>query len=611
MLKKFLIGTFALALVLSVGVLTADAFSGATLRVGSKGADVIELQTKLGLTADGSFGPMTKAGVMAFQASNGLTADGVAGPMTLAKMSASVVGGTYPAGCTSNTGFSSTTGQSCAVVTTLPAGCTSTVGFSSTTGQKCDGAVVVGTDNGPLVGGAGDIIITQTSTGVESEVAEGNTENVLGFKVEADDSDLAITNVKLTLVESADNAMSYRLADYVNSVEIYKGSTKLASVDSSDFSKDGTSYSKSVNLTNAIVRDGNKDTFYVKVEAVSNLDSADVGKMWDVTLDSVRFQDATGVIMSEEVTTVTEDFEVTDLASSSDVKLTISKATTSPSIGNVEVSDTSSTDDVKLLEFKLKAAGSDMSFDTLSVVVTPTGATSAQMVDTYFLYNGSEELASTDTTTTGFDLNNDGDELDLDEATAIVATFDLDDTFTIDADDTETFTVKANMLEVDGVNFTQGDSLAVKLLPAGIEVENENSDVVTDESGSAVGSVQSFYYEGAIVTYVSDSFTAENVGDGIDGTIAMKFKVTAFGDNDIVLADDATDLTYVLTGGLETDAVLTSSDLTADAGDFTVTAGDNATFTLSVKFDTTAGFVQLELTHVGTTGVSNVKTAAH
>lgn len=592
MLKKFLIGTFALALMLSASVALASYdFGTTTLRVGSKGDYVKTLQTLVGATpVDGNFGPMTAAKVKAWQANNGLTADGVFGPASMAKANLGL-GGT-------------TTG-------TLPAGCTSTGGFSSTTGAKCDGSTTGGTTEGPLVGGAGDILVTQTSASVEAEVAEGNSENVLGFKVEADGSDLAVTSAKLTLVESANDAKSYRLGDYITSVDVYKGSTKVASIDAADFSKDGTSYSKSLTLANAIVRDGNKDTFYVKVEAVSNLDSADIDKLWDVTLDSVRFQDATGVIMSEDTSTITEDFTVTDLASSSDVKLTISKATSSPAIGNVEVSDTSSTNDVKLLDFKLKAAGSDMSFDTLSVVVTSTGATSAQMVDTYFLYNGTDELASTDTTTIGFDLNDDGDEADAGEAVAVVATFDLDDTFTIDADATETFVVKADLLEVDGVNFTQGDSLAVKLLPAGIEMENENGDVVTDESGSAVGAVQSFYYEGAIVTYVSDSFTAENSADNIDGTISMKFKLTAFGDNDIVLADDGNDLTYVLSGGTETDAILTSSDLTVDAGDFTVSAGDTATFTLSVKFSTTAGFVQLELTDVLTTGVTNVKTAAH
>ena len=56
------------------------------LKVGSKGDAVKELQTLLGITADGQFGPMTEKSVRAFQSVNKLVVDGVAGPYTLAKL---------------------------------------------------------------------------------------------------------------------------------------------------------------------------------------------------------------------------------------------------------------------------------------------------------------------------------------------------------------------------------------------------------------------------------------------------------------------------------------------------------------------------------------------
>lgn len=56
------------------------------LKVGSKGDDVKKLQTKLGLTADGSFGPGTEKAVKEWQAKNGLTADGIVGDATWNKM---------------------------------------------------------------------------------------------------------------------------------------------------------------------------------------------------------------------------------------------------------------------------------------------------------------------------------------------------------------------------------------------------------------------------------------------------------------------------------------------------------------------------------------------
>lgn len=60
--------------------------SGGILRRGSKGDDVKRIQAKLGLKADGDFGPGTEAALKKWQAANGLTADGVAGPKTLAKL---------------------------------------------------------------------------------------------------------------------------------------------------------------------------------------------------------------------------------------------------------------------------------------------------------------------------------------------------------------------------------------------------------------------------------------------------------------------------------------------------------------------------------------------
>ncbi|HQY60127.1 MAG: peptidoglycan-binding protein [Myxococcales bacterium] len=54
----------------------------AMLRRGLSGEPVRILQERLGLTADGIFGPNTEAAVREFQSNNGLQVDGVAGPDT-------------------------------------------------------------------------------------------------------------------------------------------------------------------------------------------------------------------------------------------------------------------------------------------------------------------------------------------------------------------------------------------------------------------------------------------------------------------------------------------------------------------------------------------------
>jgi putative chitinase len=56
------------------------------LKNGSNGEDVKKLQAKLGLAADGIFGPGTEKKVKEWQAANGLTADGIVGAGTWGKM---------------------------------------------------------------------------------------------------------------------------------------------------------------------------------------------------------------------------------------------------------------------------------------------------------------------------------------------------------------------------------------------------------------------------------------------------------------------------------------------------------------------------------------------
>jgi putative chitinase len=56
------------------------------LKLGSKGEDVKKLQSKLGIGADGSFGPGTEKAVKEWQSKNGLKADGIIGDASWSKL---------------------------------------------------------------------------------------------------------------------------------------------------------------------------------------------------------------------------------------------------------------------------------------------------------------------------------------------------------------------------------------------------------------------------------------------------------------------------------------------------------------------------------------------
>lgn len=57
-----------------------------TLRKGNTGADVADLQRRLGVDDDGKFGPMTEAAVKAFQEKQKITVDGIAGPQVFGRL---------------------------------------------------------------------------------------------------------------------------------------------------------------------------------------------------------------------------------------------------------------------------------------------------------------------------------------------------------------------------------------------------------------------------------------------------------------------------------------------------------------------------------------------
>jgi len=692
--SKFLLGVVMVAVVVLGGyalastanaqqavVSASDVQYAATVQSGSSGQAALIWQKFLNgyssanLVADGKFGPLSVAAAKIWQASRSLMVDGVMGAMSRASAVAQINSGvvnpapgiypagcssfegfsvttglscaaaTYPAGCTSNTGYSVTTGLSCAATpTTLPAGCTSTVGYSPTTGVKCDGTSTTPTP-GTLEGGAGSIDDVQELSSLSGEeVSEGDSDKkVAGWTFTADNgSDLAIIAFKLTF-EQTDATSSDKMSDYIDKVTVWQGSTEVGSADVGDFSENTNIYTKTINLSGAVIKADEDSDFYVTVDAVNNIDSGDLGdNTFALILADVRYQDATGVVLTDSTTgdlPSTVNFSFETIATTTGLELKVSKTTgTSGNAVNdahvVDVDDTSDTNDVPLLAFDIKADGDLKNIQNIAVKVVSTNTvggsgTVATIANSYSLWMDGTKIDSVNngdltTTVDGAVVVTTGD-------TAFINFNDID--FDMDDGDTAHFIVKADINDTQAGSFVNGNTLQATMADATevdyIVAEDANGDdiAITDLTGAASADAIAFYDTGIQVKFNSATATVSHVGDPAtvgdsdQGTFVIKFDVTAFGadmfiDKDAVeeyVGTTVTQVSYYFEDGNTQGgdmaagvATLTSTGDAVGTNSFRVGEGETETFTLTVNgAASTDTFVHVAITGIGWNDTSN------
>ncbi len=414
---KLLIGTFAVALALvvtsSASAFTLADFGSTTLKVGSTGQAVMNVQTVVGATADGKFGPNTKAKVMAWQSNHSLTADGVVGPMTKAAMAANDgTSMTYPAGCTSATGFSSTTGQPCSSTSTVP-GCAAGALFSSTTGQPCSGGTT--TVNSGTNGYLSDI--ASDSTNRVSTVYESEQDKVVaGFRATARLASQNVTRVRVLMKNTDTAGSSVSLAKYISGASLWFGSTKLAtmSVAQADRSSSDDTYTFNFSGLNANIAQDQIGHFYVSVNVNGSLDTGDVSTPgsanWAIVFPdgglSASSPDgsydtynagAGNVPSASTVLSWGSDVGFTlGKFSANGVKADINLSASNPAATVVAVSNTAATNGVTLLNFTIKATNSDLTVRRVPISVTSTTSGSSAMINTIKLMQGSNVLDTLD-----------------------------------------------------------------------------------------------------------------------------------------------------------------------------------------------------------------------
>ncbi|MDQ3089588.1 MAG: peptidoglycan-binding protein [bacterium] len=558
----------------------------ADLTMGSTGTQVVALQTFLEQkgylvipvgVSKGYFGALTRAAVVRFQLANGIApAVGYFGPLTRGKVNAMLInspgGGTVVVvpgssipGCGSGAAFSSTTGQSCSA------------GTPTTPGTRTEGQL----ENEEQLGAIGN-----------EDLEEGDDDSeVLGIEFDAEDSDMMIDRVDVDFEVTPVTGGNNNLDQYVDSVSIWLDGEELDTMDVEDADEDDDVYSFRFTGLKGMVDEGDTAELVVSVNVVSNLDGDDAGASIEVTIpvDGIRATDTKGISDEYFGSSFSEDFTVDEADGG---ELEISEDSDQEAM-DVEVDEDEDTDDVELLTFELEAQDSDITVDEIPVTITTVGASNSQVLRNLALYQGSTLLDTksvTGTTTSGS-----------------VTFDDLD--ITVDADSTDTFTIKAtvnNSATTSGASgFDQGDTVVLSVAGSGIDAEDEMGDDVT-VSGTATGEVMTFRLEGIIVTLVSVTELPETVDGGADrATFTLKYKVEAFGE-DAYIIDEATrddDGTYGnATGNNYGTGSTTSSvadDLTSTADDmgatFLVEEGEEETFTLTVVVTGGGGFSQVEL----------------
>lgn len=525
----------AIAVAFVVGAFVAPTADAAyvftrNLTVGSTGTDVMELQkvlnsnpaTVIAATGAGSpgmestyFGALTKAAVVKFQISKGISGTGYVGPLTIAALNAVGPVAGLPAGCTSTTGYSTTTGLPCSTTGSLPAGCVAGAAYSSTTGQPCVPSTVT-----PTTGVEGTISVTQSNAGLPSSIYEGDSQvGVLAFKVDAKNSNVTVQRVKIDL---GTNTSIYNKK--FSRIYVTEGSTVLASSDlnSGTVVKEDSNYYITLTGMNLIVpKDGSK-TLTIKVDVKDSVDSTyrAQSSTFRLATDGVRGVDGAGLNQYAGTTSVSRTISTisTDLIDSATLKVSLHSST--PKSAQVIASAGTNEDEadkVSLLNFALRAEKDSVLVTDLTADISGTAEDNGN-VTTAYLFDGSNEIANASVT----------------GGQAAFTDIDL----TVAKDSTRVLTVK-----VDIRNATGTKTVAAALTGStGVTSENSIGDSIT-ASGSASGETMTVTNSGAVITLLSKSTSTSKTTDQSGNatttlTATFRYSVTANG-SDVVLGSVA------------------------------------------------------------------------
>lgn len=602
MLKKFLIGTLVVAgFAVMAASASADCSITTTLKVGSKGAEVSCLQTKVGATSDGSFGPLTKASVMAYQANHGLSSDGVVGPKSRAVLNGSPVASTTfaPAGCTSASGYSPSlglAGGAChAVAAEGNSGCQAGFLFNPATGLSCTAAPVVNsTSEGSLAVSYYAVPANSTS------LLKGANTAALAYELKATGSDMKITRLYVNLTTGT--TISPRIWLAADTVTLLDGSTVIATLPLSASTVTevtaGSEYQLQFNGLNVVVPVNTTKILTMKINRPT-LTTSSTGTINIATLgSSFRAIDGAGITDTYAVTaTRVLSFSATTSATGT---LTNTLSASSPAAQSISgLSATAGvTTAIKLMDFDLKGTDGAVNVTDITGTIATTAAstcTVAKCVASVELRDGATVLSSIVPTA----------------VTSAASTYDFSALNINVPIGTKTLSVWANVNDVNSGSVVAGDGITAVI--TNVTGTSGDTYATADSATDVTGNTQYlFQYAptltlGAVSAVQADESTSGTTQKGANYSIA--FTVTAPAGSDIYVATASTALVHAYNatnavGTTKTTAaygaeIVTSSSVSgvSSVGAVTawdkVAAGTSRTFTITgyVAHGTAPGYV--------------------
>lgn len=377
--RKIVAGLLSSAMVLTtiagLSVSIASADYTRSLTVGSRGADVTELQTTLAaagfltVSPTGYFGSLTKRALAQWQASVGISpASGYFGPITRAYIASNGAAGGTASG---NNGGSTTPG--------CPAGAM----YNYMTGAKCAGSSTpsTSTTEGSLT------VAASASPSNNSNITANSDVQVYGLELKAKLADVTVSRLDLDVGVTVGSTIE-NPGNLINTIKVWDGSTLVKSwaVGTADFNTGTTSndyYVRLSGLNFVVARDTTKNLVVsfstnggIDTDRTVVIKGYGTNSLLAVSGNNINsYYDASGIIR-------THTFKKPGTAN-----LTVAADVTNPlSQTNRLASTTNGALNTTLLNFSAKADTGDAKITSVSVIATSSNTTGPTAL---YLYDGS------------------------------------------------------------------------------------------------------------------------------------------------------------------------------------------------------------------------------